>query len=84
MCLFFPFVCSSWRRRGLQGAKQKGGVISLGSLPIEERNSLAYTRDEPHDTVHHGIRSSPRPEHNNFMQAQPDLVSWMRKTNIQK
>ncbi|XP_066981585.1 proto-oncogene tyrosine-protein kinase receptor Ret-like isoform X1 [Macrobrachium rosenbergii] len=63
--LMFLFVLFfMWRRRAHRSGKQKGGVISLGALPIEERNSLAYTRDEPHDTVHHGIRSSPRPEHN--------------------
>ncbi|XP_071536347.1 proto-oncogene tyrosine-protein kinase receptor Ret isoform X2 [Panulirus ornatus] len=54
------------RRRIGRSGKQKGGVISLGTLPTEERSSsLPYNpRDETHDSLIYGIRSSPRPDHN--------------------
>ncbi|XP_045594618.2 proto-oncogene tyrosine-protein kinase receptor Ret [Procambarus clarkii] len=64
--LAFTLACVVFcRRRASRQDKQKGGVISLGSLPSEERSSsLPYnTRDESHDSVIHGIRASPRPDH---------------------
>ncbi|KAG7171715.1 Proto-oncogene tyrosine-protein kinase receptor Ret-like [Homarus americanus] len=54
------------RRHASGNGKQKGGVISLGTLANEERSSsVPYnTRDETHDSLIHGIRASPRPDHN--------------------
>ncbi|XP_050715966.1 proto-oncogene tyrosine-protein kinase receptor Ret-like isoform X2 [Eriocheir sinensis] len=58
LTLFCGVFC---RRRAMKRGKQKGGVISLGALPSEDRSSsTAYNSRETHDSVIHGIRSSPR------------------------
>ncbi|KAK4318588.1 hypothetical protein Pmani_010423 [Petrolisthes manimaculis] len=49
------------RRRALRKEKHKRGVISLGTLPSEDRPSMPY--NETHDSLIHGVRASPRNDH---------------------
>lgn len=73
MSRFFPFLTpvplslSPGRRRALRKGKQKRGVISLGTLPSEDRPSMPY--NETHDSLIHGVRASPRNDHHTLIPA---------------
>ncbi|KAK8404807.1 hypothetical protein O3P69_001427 [Scylla paramamosain] len=58
LTLFCVIFCR-WRAK--KQGKQKGGVISLGTLTNDDRSSSTpYNSRETHDSVIYGIRPSPR------------------------